>query len=106
MGIKTITQKPSLVGLNAKEDFKNLSGTAVKNVRCQGYEDDLLFTHFGVSGPLIYTISSIKAFDKVPYKLIFDLCPELVDLQKDLNIYPHKEIKNILNKLLKEIDHV
>ena len=98
--IKTITQKPSLVGLNAKEDFKNLSGTAVKHVRCQGYEDDLLFTHFGVSGPLIYTISSIKAFDKVPYKLIFDLCPELVDLQKDLNIYPHKEIKNILNRYL------
>ena len=39
------------------------------------YEDfgEMVFTHFGVSGPLIYTISSIKAFDNMPYKLNIDL---------------------------------
>lgn len=100
LGINIIAQKPSLVGLNTSDSFKELSGTVVKNVNCNGIKDDLLFTHFGVSGPLIYTISSIKAFDKYPYKLDFDLCPDLVDLQKDLNLYPHKEIKNILNKYL------
>ena len=91
---------PSLVGLNTNESFKDLSGTVVKDTNYNGLVDDILFTHFGVSGPLIYTISSIKAFDAMPYTLNIDLCPELLDLQNDLNIYPHKEIKNILNKYL------
>ena len=100
LGIKIIEPKASLVGLNTKEDFKELSGTVIKGVNCDGVIDDLLFTHFGVSGPLIYTISSIKALDNMPYKLKIDLAPNLINLQEDLNIYPHKEIKNILNKYL------
>lgn len=100
MNIKTIEQKPSLVGLNTKENFKDLSGNVVKSVNYNGLSSDLLFTHFGISGPLIYTISSLKAFDKFPYKLSIDIAPELVDLQNELNQNPHKEIKNILNKYL------
>lgn len=100
LGIKIVPPKPSLVGLNTKEDFSTLSGTAIKNVACNGFIDDLLFTHFGISGPITYTISSIKAFEQFPYKLTFDLAPELNDLQADLNSNPHKEIKNILNMYL------
>ena len=100
LGIGLIEPRPSLVGLNTKESFKELSGTVVKGVNCDGVIDDLLFTHFGVSGPLIYTISSKRAFNEMPYKLSFNLAPELVDLQKELNSSPHKEIKNILNKYL------
>ncbi len=100
LGIKIIEPRPSLVGLNTKESFKELSGTIVKKVYSNGICDDLLFTHFGISGPLIYTISSIKAFDNMPYKLNIDLAPDLIDLQKDLNENPHKEIKNILSKYL------
>lgn len=100
LGINIITPRPSLVGLNTNENFKELSGTVVKGAVCNGLNDDLLFTHFGVSGPLIYAISSIKAFDRIPYRLSFDLAPRLLDLQKDLNIYPHKEIKNVLNTYL------
>lgn len=100
LGINVVEQKPSLVGLNTREDFKSLSGTVIKGVFIEGYTEDLLFTHFGLSGPIIYTLSSIKAFDKMPYKLSMDLAPELIDLQKDLNNHPHKDIKNILNKYL------
>lgn len=100
LNIKLIAPKPALVGLNTKEDFKNLSGLVVKNAKCNGIVDDILFTHFGVSGPLVYAISSIKAFDTMPYSLSFDLCPELDDLQQDLNNFPHKEIKNIISKYL------
>ncbi len=100
LGITIIEPKPALVGLNTKERFSDLSGIVVKGANCNGTTDDLLFTHFGVSGPLIYTISSLKAFDKMPYKLCIDLAPELIDLQDELNINPHKEIKNILNKYL------
>ena len=100
LGIKIIKPKPSLVGLNTEEDFKELSGTVIKNVSFNGIIGDLLFTHFGVSGPLVYTISSIKAFDKMPYELTFDLCLSLENLQDKLNTYPQKEIKNILSEFL------
>lgn len=108
LGVKIVEPKPSLVGLTTKEDFKELSGTVLKSVNSLGLTDDLLFTHFGVSGPIIYTISSIKAFDNMPYTLKVDLCPNLIDLQQDLNLYPHKEIKNVLNKYLpqKVVSHI
>lgn len=100
LGIKIIEPKPSLVGLSTKEDFKNISGTVIKSAICNGIQDDILFTHFGVSGPLIYKISSIKAFDKMPYNLSIDLAPVLIDFQKELNSNPHKEIKNVISKYL------
>lgn len=89
--INIIEPKPSLVGLNTKEDFKKLSGTVVGQI---------LFTHFGISGPEVYKISALKAFDKFPYQLEFNFAPTLVDLQKLLNDSPHKEIKNILREYL------
>ena len=98
--IKTVEQKPSLVGLNTKENFKDLSGTVLKNVKIKNITGNLLFTHFGISGPVAYTISSYKAFEKTPYKLSADLYPDLRDLQEKLNAYPHKELKNILSEFL------
>lgn len=95
LGINIVSPKPSLVGLNTKEDFKELSGTVIN---CEG--ENLLFTHFGISGPLVYKISSLKAFDEFPYELSFDLCPNLYNLQDELNSYPLKEIKNILKEYL------
>ena len=100
LGIKIVEPKPSLVGLNTQEDFKSISGTVIKSAICNGFQDDILFTHFGVSGPLIYKISSLKAFDKMPYNLSIDLAPELKDLQEELNSNPHKELKNVLSKFL------
>ena len=99
-GINIVEPRPSLVGLNSSESFNELSGTIVKGANINGLSGDILFTHFGVSGPLIYAISSIKAFDKMPYRLIADLCPNLIDLQDKLNNSPHKEIKNILAEFL------
>lgn len=119
LGVNIVEPHPSLVGLNTKENFKDLSGTVIKGVGVnigvgkEVMKGDILFTHFGVSGPLIYTISSINAFKQIPYKLTLDLCPDVVDLQEILNSYPHKEIKNILSPylppkvvkyLLKDID--
>ena len=98
--IKIIPPKPSLVGLNTKEKSKEVSGIVVRNVNCNGLTDDLLFTHFGISGPLAYKISSIKARDNFPYKLNFDLHPQEINLQELLNTNPHKDVKNILSKFL------
>ena len=98
--IKIIPPRPSLVGLNTKEKSKEISGIVVRNVNCNGLTDDLLFTHFGISGPLAYKISSIKARDNFPYKLNFDLHPQEINLQELLNTNPHKDIKNILSKFI------
>ena len=96
LGIKTIPFKPSLVGLNA--DIQIPPGIVLKNVLSKDFniKGDILFTHFGVSGPLIYTISSYKARENFPYKLSFDLCPNEIKLQSLLNNNPHKDLKNIL----------
>ena len=88
---------PALVGLNA--EIKTLSGVVLKDIRsidCN-ITDDLLFTHFGISGPLAYKISSIKTKDTFPYKLSFDLYQKEFNLQKLLNENPHKDLKNILS---------
>ncbi len=111
--IKIIEPRPSLVGLNTKEDFMALSGIVIKSAMIDGIQEDILFTHFGVSGPLIYKISSLNAFNEIPYIVTVDLCPNLLNLQEILNSNPHKELKNILadflpNKIakfiLKDID--
>ena len=98
--IKIIPPRPSLVGLNTKEKNKDISGIVIKNAHCNGITEDLLFTHFGISGPLTYKISSIKARDDFPYKLSFDLYPQEFNLQELLNSNPHKDVKNILSKFL------
>ena len=100
LNINIILPKPSLVGLNS--NIRNLSGVVVKNAVSNdtGLSGDILFTHFGISGPLIYKISSIKALDSIPYNLSFDLAPELTNLQEILNRNPHKELKNILGEYL------
>ena len=95
-----IEKKPSLVGLNT--NIKELSGISLKGVVYKELAlcGDILFTHFGISGPLTYKISAIKAYDKYPYDLVFDLYPEDFDFQKILNLNPHKDIKNVLSEFL------
>lgn len=89
--------RPSLVGLNT--DIKTLSGIVLKDVYSYDIQEsgDILFTHFGLSGPLIYKISSIKARESFPYKLVFKLYPSEFNLQTLLDKNPHKELKNILS---------
>ena len=99
-GINIIEPKPSLVGLNTIENFQDLSGTVIKGVNSEGFVDSILFTHFGISGPLIYTISSLHAFDIMPYKLIIDTAPTLINLQELLDSNSKKDIKNILGEFL------
>ena len=96
-GIEIIEPTQSLVGLVTEEDFSNLAGASIKNVIYKNITGDILFTHKGVSGPLIYKISSLKARDSIPYDLTLQLA-NLKNLQESLNDNPHKEIKNQLGK--------
>ena len=117
----TITKlSPSLVALNVKETFaKEWMGLTLKNVEVkllQGkkvlYFDrgEMLFTHFGVSGPLILSASSYVAEEILKGKefpiLQIDLKPALTEEQLDARILSdfeeakNKSFKNSLHHLL------
>lgn len=97
LGINIIEPKPALVGLLTKEKLSNLSGVVIEDCKSEGLIDNLLFTHKGISGPLIYKISSLKAKNKFPYTLSIDLYPKDIDLQDLINSNPHKQINNLLS---------
>ena len=105
MDLNIIPPTQALVGLITKENFSAISGVSIKNVKTYGKEfknsdnGDIIFTHKGISGPLIYKISSIFARKEMPYKLVFQLVKDL-DLQAELNKNPHKEIKNLLGQFV------
>ena len=127
--------KASLVPLEVveKEECKNMQGLSLRNVSIRIkdieknkniYEDfgEMLFTHFGVSGPIILSGSAhlirYKNIDKLlnenKIKLYIDLKPALSEEQLDLRIrrdfeeIKNKEFKNSLFKLLpkKMIDFI
>ena len=104
--VSIIPTKPALCGLCTKENFSDISGVVLKNVSNKetGMMDDLLFTHFGISGPLVFKISSLKARDVFPYSLSFDIVgeqiPDNIALQKVFDTNPHKEIKTVLADFL------
>lgn len=110
---------PSLVPLHVKEAYvKELMGLSLKNVEIsissankQIYHDfgEMLFTHFGVSGPVILSASSylIPYLKKQePLLLSIDLKPALAPEQLDTRIlrdfeeYKNKQFKNSLDRLL------
>ena len=119
--------KASLVPLEVveKEECKSMQGLSLKNVFIKIkdleknkliYEDfgEMLFTHFGVSGPIILSSSAhiirYKNIDNLliqnKIKLYIDLKPALSEEQLDLRIrrdfeeLKNKEFKNSLFKLL------
>ena len=108
---------PSLVPIEVREWYaKELQGLALKNVAVKIsdgkrvlYEEqgEMLFTHFGVSGPLILSASSyvVKQLDKHSLRLSIDLKPALSVEQLDKRILrdfeesKNKQFKNAIPKL-------
>ncbi len=109
---------PSLVPLTIQEEWcKSLQGLSLKNVRASLFMEgkkplyegfgEMLFTHFGVSGPLILSASSYYGKkgkgDKAVLRLDLKpaLTPEQVDkrLLRDFEENKNKQFKNSLGKL-------
>lgn len=111
--IKSKQRKQALCGALTNEPL-DLSGLSLKNVEVLAYSEgkliakefgEMLFTHIGVSGPIILTLSSkINRLSKV--KLYLDLKPGLTydELDKrilrDFDKFPNKDIRNALINLL------
>lgn len=82
LGLSVIPPTPSLVPIVTKENFSHLSGLSLKNVKFNVFENgreifsdmgELLFTHFGVSGPLVLSASCHMKSDISAYKAEIDL---------------------------------
>lgn len=118
LGHTIVDLKPSLVPLLAKQEWvKELQGLSLKNVEItvksksgrKLYTDfgEMLFTHFGVSGPVILSASRhLLDYDYKDVKFIIDLKPALTEekldarLQRDFEKYSRKQFKNSLDELL------
>jgi predicted Rossmann fold flavoprotein len=116
LGHKIIDPKPSLVPIEIKEEWvKELQGLSLKNIEftiSNGkkilFKDfgEMIFTHFGISGPVILSGSRFVKNDGVTYTASLDLKPALDDkeldlrIQKDFQKYINKDFKNSLVDLL------
>ncbi|MDP4093142.1 MAG: NAD(P)/FAD-dependent oxidoreductase [Bacillota bacterium] len=118
LGHGIIEQKPSLVPLITGEEWvKELQGLSLKNVGITMYNKsgkkvyndfgEMLFTHFGVSGPIILSSSRhILDYNYRDIKLSIDLKPALTEeklderIRRDFELFSNKQFKNSLDELL------
>lgn len=114
----SVTQiKPSLVPVNVTENWvKKLQGLSLKNVILNVFDGDkkvfsemgeMLFTHFGVSGPLVLSASChMEGLPDKKYKMSVDLKPALDEktldgrVLRDFEKYRNKDFINSLSELL------
>jgi len=105
------------VPLEAEGDFcSRLQGLSLKNAALRVYENDkkiytdfgeMLFTHFGVSGPMVLSASAhMRHFGKKHYRLEIDLKPALDEgaldrrLVSDFACHANSDFLNALDDLL------
>ncbi len=104
LGHKLISPVPSLCGLEVIDnDLKELQGLALKNIKLTAvydnktiYEDfgEMLFTHFGISGPIVLSCSSkINRLDLNRLTIKLDLKPAL-------------SVETLENRILREIEEL
>lgn len=113
----TVTEiRPSLVPLVTEEAFASeMMGLSLKNVAITLYEKDkkkykdfgeMLFTHFGISGPIILSASAHIKKNVNDYKIEIDLKPALDEealdkrVIRDFEKYQNKDFINALDDLL------
>ncbi|MBQ1234739.1 MAG: NAD(P)/FAD-dependent oxidoreductase [Oscillospiraceae bacterium] len=110
--------RPSLIPVKVKEnDVKNLQGLSLKNVTLSVTDlqngkvvfselGEMLFTHFGLSGPLVLSASAHLSDDPGRYRFDIDLKPALTEevldkrILRDFDEFKNKNIHNGLVKLL------
>lgn len=116
-GHRVVAPNPSLVPLvEAGNTCGALMGLSLRNVQMTAYEGkkkiyqdfgELLFTHFGLSGPLVLSASAhMRHFGSKPYHVEIDLKPALDEskldkrLLADFEKYKNSDFVNALGELL------
>ena len=113
IGHKVMEQRPSLVPMEvSEEEMKDLQGLSLKNVtlsifdkdkKCYSEFGEMMFTHFGVTGPLVLTASAVVGdlLEKGELQAKIDLKPALSNEQLDGRML--REIENAKNKQFKNV---
>lgn len=117
MGHNIIDLKPSLVPIVVEDPWvEDLRGVSLKNVNLTAFHKnkqigeefgEMIFTHYGISGPIVLSISNTinKYLDK-DLRLEIDFKPALSfeklndRILRDFELYSNKQLKNALNDLL------
>lgn len=115
-GHTLIPPQPSLVPLVVPGGCAQQMGLSLRNVRLTVFEDnraiwsdfgELLFTHFGLSGPLVLSASAhMRHWGRCGYHVELDLKPALDEptldhrLLNDFQLYQNSDFINALGKLL------
>ena len=117
VGHTIVELKPSLVPLESSDEFcARMQGLALKNVtftvknkkKKVVYQEqgELLFTHFGISGPLVLSASAhMRDFEKDEYQCAIDLKPALDEatldarLVRELSENANKDMNNLMGAL-------
>lgn len=116
LGHTVIPGRASLVPLESDDEYcTKMQGFSLKNVTLSAYEDDtliyrelgeMLFTHFGVSGPLVLSASAhMRRFGECKYRLEIDLKPALDEkkldarLLRDFDKFKNRDFANALDEL-------
>jgi predicted Rossmann fold flavoprotein len=116
LGHKIVEPKPALIPITVKEEWiKDLQGLSLKNVEFNItneankvlYSDfgEMLFTHFGISGPIVLSGSRVVNNHKA-LKAVINLKPALSSeeldkrIQSDFAKFTNKSFKNSLSELL------
>ncbi|OFK80969.1 NAD(P)/FAD-dependent oxidoreductase [Peptoniphilus sp. HMSC062D09] len=112
-GHKVIDQVPGLIGINLKNNF-SLAGLTLKNVELKILKDkkilsrefgEMLFTHRGISGPIVLTTSS-KINRLKDFEIYLDLKPALdpekldARILRDFHENQNKNLENVMKSLL------
>lgn len=116
LGHTIIPQRPSLVSIRAAEPWcADAAGLSLKNVtltvkmgKRTAFQElgEMLFTHTGVSGPLVLSASSYMEKDPGLYRLLIDLKPALTAEKLDARVlrdfaeYRNRDFGNALDMLL------
>lgn len=118
LGHTIVTPRPSLVPLETREEFcKDMQGLALKNVTLKVknskkkviYQEqgEMLFTHFGISGPLVLSASAcMRDFEGEEYTAVIDLKPALDEQKLDARLVreftqrANQDFQNILGGLV------
>lgn len=113
----TITElRPSLVPIELSDSWvKELMGLSLKNVSLTAYQGkkevhsefgEMVFTHYGISGPIVLSMSNYVNDIRSDLRLTLDLKPALDEekldarIIRDFNQFSNKQLKNALNDLL------
>lgn len=118
LGHRIIPPTPGLVPLEIEESYvKEMAGLSLKNVRVTGFLNgksfqemfgEMLFTHFGLSGPVILTMSQIivQKLKEGKVTLSINFKPALTEemlekrILREFSEYGKMKFKNILKHLL------